>query len=206
MSYWELHGVFGGLFFALFLFVLPRLTLFLTTSLWAVFTAWLTIPLGLTGYLAVIGHPVALALTLAGWILVFVFPRLPIALLATLLYVRTNPFLVVFAWAFAYVAFEMYRSAIPNAIDAFLKGLEKSAGERRQSGQRAPRGVREKSAEWWKILGVSKNASVEAIKAAYRKKAKRLHPDLPKNKGGNAEKFSKVTDAYNAALKDKNGT
>jgi curved DNA-binding protein CbpA len=41
-------------------------------------------------------------------------------------------------------------------------------------------------------LGVPKDASTAEIKRAYRKKAKKLHPDA----GGNAEAFSKVSRAY----------
>ncbi|MEA3537659.1 MAG: DnaJ domain-containing protein [Pseudomonadota bacterium] len=41
-------------------------------------------------------------------------------------------------------------------------------------------------------LGVAKDASPEDIKHAYRKRAKREHPDA----GGDAERFSKVSRAY----------
>lgn len=46
-------------------------------------------------------------------------------------------------------------------------------------------------------LGISKDASVEDIKRAFRKKAKEHHPD----KGGDSEIFKKVNDAY-GILKD----
>ena len=46
---------------------------------------------------------------------------------------------------------------------------------------------------YYDILGVSKNASADDIKKAYRKKAHEFHPD----KGnGNAEKFKEINEAY----------
>jgi hypothetical protein len=47
------------------------------------------------------------------------------------------------------------------------------------------------------ILGVSKKASLQSIKAAYKKKALILHPD----KGGNQEEFKKLSNAYQNILK-----
>lgn len=52
-------------------------------------------------------------------------------------------------------------------------------------------------ADYYDVLGISKGASQEEIKSAYRKKAKQYHPDLNKdNPEQAAEKFKEVNEAY----------
>ena len=53
------------------------------------------------------------------------------------------------------------------------------------------------------LLGVSKSATKDEIKSAYRKLAKKLHPDVNKNDPKVAERFKEVTAAYNL-LSDEN--
>ena len=55
--------------------------------------------------------------------------------------------------------------------------------------------------DYYKILGVSKTASEEDIKKAYRKLARKLHPDLnPKDKEAH-KKFQQINEA-NEVLSD----
>jgi DnaJ-class molecular chaperone len=53
--------------------------------------------------------------------------------------------------------------------------------------------------DYYKILGVERNASEEDIKKAFRKLAHQHHPD---KKGGDSEKFKEVNEAY-TVLSDK---
>ncbi|MBY6127291.1 J domain-containing protein [Qipengyuania aquimaris] len=57
-------------------------------------------------------------------------------------------------------------------------------------------------ADPYSTLGVSRSADEKAIKSAYRKLAKELHPDKNKDNPKAAEKFSDVTKAYDL-LSDK---
>jgi curved DNA-binding protein len=55
--------------------------------------------------------------------------------------------------------------------------------------------------DYYKILGVSKNASAEDIKKAYRKLARKLHPDLNPNDKEANKKFQQINEA-NEVLSD----
>lgn len=50
-------------------------------------------------------------------------------------------------------------------------------------------------ASWWRLLGVAPDASEVEIEAAYRRLAKRHHPDA----GGDGEMFQRLTTAYQQA-------
>lgn len=56
--------------------------------------------------------------------------------------------------------------------------------------------------DYYSVLGVGKNASEEEIQKAYRKLARKYHPDLNENAEEAKEKFQKVQQAYDV-LSDK---
>ncbi len=49
--------------------------------------------------------------------------------------------------------------------------------------------------DYYKILGVEKSADAETIKRAYRRLARKYHPDVNKGKGS-AERFKEINEAY----------
>ena len=61
----------------------------------------------------------------------------------------------------------------------------------------------DKKRDYYEVLGVDRNADANAIKKAYRKLAKKYHPDTNAGDPKAEEKFKEVTEAYNVLSDDK---
>src|SRR5438552_16565436 len=57
--------------------------------------------------------------------------------------------------------------------------------------------------DYYKALGVSKTAKPAEIKAAYRKLARKYHPDANKGDATSEERFKEISEAYNVLSDSK---
>jgi len=57
--------------------------------------------------------------------------------------------------------------------------------------------------DFYKILGLSKGASKEEIKRAFRKLARKYHPDVNPDEAKSGEKFKEINEAYSLLSDDK---
>ena len=89
----------------------------------------------------------------------------------------------------------MPRSRLTRGLGNSLVNREKYARERKYYI------MAEQKRDYYEVLGVAKDASEEDIKKAYRKLAKKYHPDMnPGDKNAEA-KFKEASEAY-AVLSD----
>jgi molecular chaperone DnaJ len=57
--------------------------------------------------------------------------------------------------------------------------------------------------DYYKVLGVSKDAKPDEIKKSYRKLARKHHPDANKGNQASEERFKEISEAYNVLSDDK---
>jgi len=57
--------------------------------------------------------------------------------------------------------------------------------------------------DYYKTLGITKNASKEEIKRAFRKMARKYHPDVNPDESKSGEKFKEINEAYSLLSDDK---
>ncbi|MHA2181538.1 MAG: DnaJ C-terminal domain-containing protein [Promethearchaeota archaeon] len=57
--------------------------------------------------------------------------------------------------------------------------------------------------DYYKLLGISKGASKEEIKRAFRKMARKYHPDVNPDEAKSGEKFKEINEAYSILNDDK---
>ena len=57
--------------------------------------------------------------------------------------------------------------------------------------------------DYYKTLGINKNASKEEIKRAFRKMARKYHPDVNPDEPKSGEKFKEINEAYSILSDDK---
>ena len=59
------------------------------------------------------------------------------------------------------------------------------------------------SKDYYNVLGLEKGASKEEIKRAFRKLARKYHPDVNPDEGKSGEKFKEINEAYSILSDDK---
>jgi len=95
----------------------------------------------------------------------------------------------------ALMAAEEYEDAVRVLERAWERGRSEDIKQRLQRAQRLLKQSRTK--DYYKVLGVSRDADERTIKKAYRKAVMKAHPD----KGGSEAKMATVNEAYEVLSK-----
>ncbi|CAN8283885.1 unnamed protein product [Cochlearia groenlandica] len=83
-----------------------------------------------------------------------------------------------------------------------LPFLSMAGLSRNMQNRRGIRFIVRADADYYSVLGVSKNATKSEIKSAYRKLARNYHPDVNKDPGAE-EKFKEISNAYEVLSDDE---
>jgi DnaJ-class molecular chaperone len=99
----------------------------------------------------------------------------------------------------------LFVDLIGDVIEAAKDGLRERFSEAKQRRAKDKEGTKRKKLTRadvlkgaYKLLGLRRNAPIEAVKSAYRARAKNVHPD----RGGDEEKFKILEYAYELVTKD----
>ena len=91
---------------------------------------------------------------------------------------------------------------IKNLDEALGKAADSNESEEKKAENERKQAEKKKNAakmkKFYKTLGLDENATADEVKNAFREAALKHHPD----KGGDAEKFKAINEAYNA-IKDE---
>jgi hypothetical protein len=117
MGFWTVHGVVGGFFYIVFLFLFPRLTVFATVTISALVGSTIA-SVGITGSPAWMATT---TLVLIAWIALIPLPRVIIAAIALYLYSETNPVLCVFACILGWINGMTVAYIASRGFNEFLK-------------------------------------------------------------------------------------